>query len=152
MSLAQIAYETGLRALDKQERVLEELRARTGLLLAAASLAASLLGREAFVEASPAWLVVVALAAFVITLAASLYVLLPRRGFTFALGGPAVYEQLYVHRTDLDEVHRILAYDVQRFWDENDARLQPVFFAFRIGVGALAVEVLSLALLVSGNL
>ena len=44
----RLAYEAAQRALDKQERLLEELRSRTGLLLAAASLAASFLGREAF--------------------------------------------------------------------------------------------------------
>lgn len=37
----QLAYEAALRSLDKQERLLEELRARTGVLLAASSIAAS---------------------------------------------------------------------------------------------------------------
>ena len=46
----RLAYDAAQRALDKQERLLEELRSRTGLLLAAASLAASFLGREAFAE------------------------------------------------------------------------------------------------------
>jgi hypothetical protein len=45
--LARLAYESALRALDKQEQLLAELRARTGLLLAASSLAASFLGRPA---------------------------------------------------------------------------------------------------------
>jgi hypothetical protein len=44
----RLAFEAAQRALDKQERLLEELRSRTGLLLAVASLAASFLGREAF--------------------------------------------------------------------------------------------------------
>jgi hypothetical protein len=44
-TLAELAYDASLRRLDKQEQLLEELRARTGLLLAAASLAASFLGR-----------------------------------------------------------------------------------------------------------
>jgi hypothetical protein len=39
--LAEIAYDASLRRLDKQERLLDDLRARTGLLLAAASLAAT---------------------------------------------------------------------------------------------------------------
>jgi len=39
--LERLAYESSLRALDKQEQLLAELRARTGLLLAASSLAAS---------------------------------------------------------------------------------------------------------------
>ena len=44
--LERIAYEAALRSLDKQETLLNELRARTGLILAAASVAASFLGRS----------------------------------------------------------------------------------------------------------
>jgi hypothetical protein len=35
--LERIAYESAVWALDKQEKVLEELRARTGILLGASS-------------------------------------------------------------------------------------------------------------------
>jgi hypothetical protein len=42
--LARLAYEASLRSLDKQEELLGELRSRTGLLLAASSVAASFLG------------------------------------------------------------------------------------------------------------
>jgi hypothetical protein len=34
----KLAYEAALRGLDKQENLLEELRTRTGVLLAASSL------------------------------------------------------------------------------------------------------------------
>lgn len=47
MTLENIAFASAERALDKQEKLLEELRARTGVLLAAASLAASFLGARA---------------------------------------------------------------------------------------------------------
>jgi len=49
----KLAYEAALRSLDKQEGLLEELRARTGVLLAASSLAASFLGQQAFKSPSP---------------------------------------------------------------------------------------------------
>jgi hypothetical protein len=52
-TLAELAYEASLRRLDKQEQLLEELRARTGLLLAAASLAAwALVAEVALLPAS----------------------------------------------------------------------------------------------------
>jgi hypothetical protein len=57
--------------LDKQERLLEELRSRTGVLLAAASLAASFLGREAFGQEPREWLAIVALLAFLVSTASS---------------------------------------------------------------------------------
>jgi hypothetical protein len=150
--LERIAYEAAVRALDKQEKVLEELRARTGILLAASSLAASLLGARAFGDLHPLSLIAVALGAFAGSLGASLYVLLPREGFVFALKGPALYEGLFEFRDDIDEVHRRLAYDLQRFWDANDELLRPVRNAFRLAAWALAAEVVALTLLVSGTL
>jgi hypothetical protein len=103
--LERLAYDNAIRALDKQEKLLEELRARTGVLLAAASLAASLLGGQAFDDVRPVTLLITALAAFALSFGASLFVLLPR-SFIFALEGPRVYEQLYEFRDDTAEIHR----------------------------------------------
>ena len=92
--LERLAYEAGLRALDKQEIALEELRRRTGLLLAAAALAASFLGESAFRD--PPWLAAaLALGAFLTTMVAALCILVPRANrFTFSLSGPALYTGL----------------------------------------------------------
>ena len=108
--LAQIAYESAVRALDKQERVLEELRVRMTILLTASSIAVSLLGRTALDRPHPVALVVVALCAFTASIAASVTVLLPRPEFVFAIDGPAVFEALHEHRDDPAEIHRRLAY------------------------------------------
>jgi len=62
----QLAHEAALRRLDKQEGVLDELRARTGILLAASSLAASFLGRQAFERPASTVIAVLALLAFVV--------------------------------------------------------------------------------------
>lgn len=90
--LAELAYEASLRRLDKQEQLLEELRARTGLLLAAASLAASFLGRPAL-DADPVLLAGLALLAFAVSMGASLYVLLPKKNLVFAVIGSRLYEE-----------------------------------------------------------
>ena len=76
-SFEELAHRAGERALDKQERVLEELRSRTGLLLAAASLAASFLGREAFSRDASDVLALLARISFLLAMGASAYVLLP---------------------------------------------------------------------------
>jgi hypothetical protein len=149
--LERIAYDNAIRALDKQEKLLEELRARTGVLLAAASLAASLLGGQAFDDVRPVTLLITALAAFALSFGVSLFVLLPR-SFIFALEGPRVYERLYEFRDDTPEIHRRLAYDLQRFWNQNDDRLEPVRRAFRIAAWSLVIEVLALTLLAAGIL
>jgi hypothetical protein len=140
ISLATLAYEAALRSLDKQEKVLDELRARTGLLLAASSLAASFLGRPAIERSTPV-LVILAFVAFAVSLVASLYILLPKRELLFSLVGAKVYEQMYEFRGDMAEVHRRLAYDLDRFWEANDRKLQKLFLSFRIAVSALAVEI-----------
>jgi hypothetical protein len=64
----RLAYDASLRSLDKQEQLLNELRARTGLLLAASSLAASFLGRPA-VDDDAFSLGVLALVAFALSAA-----------------------------------------------------------------------------------
>jgi len=149
--LARLAYEASLRRLDKQEASLSELRSRTGLLLAASSLAASFLGRPAL-DAEPFFLAVVAFAAFAISIAASLYVLLPQKAFVFSLVGSNVYEELYEFRDDLSEVRRRLAYDLDRFWEANDRAMQAVFRAFRVATAALGAEIVLLLAALSGTL
>ena len=151
VDLATIAFESATRALDKQERVLEELRSRTGLLLAASSLAVAFLGRPALTDGRDA-LAVVAVSAFALSIAASVYVLLPKSTFYFALSGRYVYENLYEHRDDTAEIQRRLVYDMQRFWDGNDAVMQRLFLAFRIAAASLAVEVVSLLAAISDTI
>jgi hypothetical protein len=149
----RLAYEAAQRALDKQERLLEELRSRTGLLLAAASLAASFLGREAFASDPKRGFALAALLAFLVAVGASVYVLLPKsEKFIFAVVGSGLYLGLYDVKDDLAEVYRRLAYDLDRFWDANDQEMQKLFASFRFAAGGLAVETVVLIAMVSDNL
>lgn len=94
-----------------------------------------------------------ALLAFVVSIVASVYVLIPKSNqFVFALTGSAVYEELYAFREDLPEVHRRLAYDLGRFWGANDRTITKLFRAFFVGATALVVEVVLLAGLLGGTL
>jgi hypothetical protein len=151
-SLAQLSFEASLRSLDKQERLLDELRARTGLLLAASSLAISFVGRPVFQEADTVVLVL-GLLAFAISIAASVYVLVPKPAkFVFSLEGSAVYEQLFEFEDDLDEVYRRLTYDLDRFWEENDDVMARLLRWFQVAAAALAAEIILLLLSLSGTL
>ncbi len=150
--LERLAYEAALRALDKQEGLLEELRARTGILLAASSLAASFLGRDAFQDPGSTTVSILALAAFVGSVAASVYILMPKRALLFSQSGPALYEGLYSIRDDAPEIHRRLAYELYRFWEGNDHRMRNLFRAYRLAAGALVAEILLLVALVSDTL
>jgi hypothetical protein len=142
-NLAEVAYAASLRRLDKQEQLLDELRARTGLLLAAASLTASFLGTPAL-DADPIALAVLAFTAFAVAIGACLYVLVPKKTLVFALIGSRVYEELFEFRNDVQEVYRRLAYDLDRFWVANDRLMQRVLLGFRTAAWALSAEVVFL--------
>jgi hypothetical protein len=148
--LAELAFEQSQRRLDKQERVLEELRARTAVLLAASSLAASFLGTEAFDSSGWDALAVTAGVAFLVTMLAAVYVLLPRKSFVFSLIGSAVYEQFY--GLDPEEVHRRLAYDLDRFWEDNDLEIGRLRQGVQLAAAGLTVEVLALVVLVADTI
>jgi hypothetical protein len=150
--LAALSFELSRERLDKQERVVDELRSRTGVLLAASSLAASFLGSEAFGESGWDVLGVTAIAAFLVTMTASVFVLLPRDRLIFALVGSAVYEQFYRLEGGQEEVHRRLAYDLDRFWEENDKRIRQLRRGFEVGATGLVVEVLALVALVADTI
>ena len=89
-TLEELVYAAAVRRLDKQEHVLGELRATTGILLAASSLTASFLGQRAIVAGRLGVLVVLALVSFAILVAAALYVLAPRQAFAFAVSAARV--------------------------------------------------------------
>jgi hypothetical protein len=70
----------------------------------------------------------------------------------FALVGAGLYEGLYEVKDDSAEVYRRLAYDLDRFWDDNDVELQKLFRAFRLAALALTAEIVVLIAMVSDNL
>src|ERR1043165_1049782 len=148
----RVAYEEALRALDKQERLLEELRARTGVLIAASALAASFLGPPAFLHSNPRGLSISALAAFVVTLAASIFILLPKTNLIFAASGLGIYKSFYELREEMADVYRHLVYDLQAYWDSNNREMLWLSRAFTLASAALVAEVLSLAFFLGGRL
>lgn len=148
----KLAYESALRGLDKQEGYLEELRARTGALLAASSLAASFLGQQAFQHPHPRGLAILALLSFVASIGAGVYVLLPKKKMIFAQTGVGLYEGLFAVRYEMPEVYRRLAYALDGFWESNDKAIQWMIRAFSIGAAALVIEILALVVLLSGSL
>lgn len=150
--LSKLAYDADLRALDKQEALLEEVRSRTGLLLGASSLATSFLGQRAFAGSPATGFAIVAVVAFILSIASGVYILLPKNELVFALVGTAIYEQLYEFRGDPGEVYRRLAYDMDRFWSKNDQKMRRLFVAYRVAAVALVVEILSLIALVSDSI
>ncbi len=148
----RLAYELALRGLDKQEQVLSEVRARTGILVAAAAVAVSFLGSDAFAAETPMAPAVLTLVSFLVSVGASIYVLVPKKNLTFSPDGTRIYEELYPYRDRLPEVYRRLTYELVRFWVRNDRVLARLLRAFRASAIALGAEVVLLVVLLGGTL
>ncbi len=78
--LEQEVHRIAARALSQQEQALTELRTRTGTLLTAASLIASFLGGQALARGGLSLWIILALAAFAMSVILCIYVLLPKDG------------------------------------------------------------------------
>ena len=148
----KLAYEAALRSLDKQESLLDELRGRTNTLLAISSLAVSVLGREAFRNANSKAMALAALTAFVVSVAGSVFVLLPKKKLTFAESGAGLYEGLYALRDDMPEVYRRLTYELSRRRTSNDLRIATLAGAYTVAAVASILELLILAALMGSNI
>lgn len=144
MRLEKLVYEAALRGLDKQERLLEELRARTGVLLAATSLAASFLGQQAFQHPGSGVLAVIALTAFVTSISAGVFILVPNEDLYFSEGGSGLYQDLYGVRNDMAEVYRRLGYELDRGWESNNAIIVKLTRTYKLAASALIIEIVSL--------
>jgi hypothetical protein len=140
--LSSLSYAEGIRALEVQERTVDQLRARTGLLLAASSLAASFLGSEAIQHEhhglnAASYL---ALAALVISVALCVYLLVGKSGFVFSLNPAVMFASLYEYRDDEDELERRLAYWTHTYWENNDERLKGIWRWFSAAAAALVFQ------------
>ncbi len=136
--LAELSYAAAVRALDLQERSVEQLRARTGTLLAASSLTASFLGAQTIQHSSGlGTLGDLALVALACSILLCTYVLLPKSGFVFSLNAPRMYESLFEVADDEHEVHRRLVYWLEEFWQANQAKIDALgryYFAAAIAL------------------
>jgi hypothetical protein len=132
-TLAELSYQIAVRALDVQERGVEQLRARGGMLLAASSLTASFLGAQTIQHSDGlGTLGVLALISLACSVLSCVYVLLPKSGFVFSVSAPGVYEALFEIAEDQDEVYRRLVYWLESYWRENQRKVESLgryFFA-----------------------
>jgi hypothetical protein len=139
--LERLASDASLRALAEQESALRDLRVRAGLLLAANSIAVSLLGAGALRGGDLGLMAWLAVGAFITSLFATLYVLLPKEGFVFAIDGRRLHLYLWDVRDDPSEVHRRLAYWVARIAAGNQRALNSVDAGYRVATAAVVVQV-----------
>jgi hypothetical protein len=140
--LAEIAYERAVHALGQQEAALNELRNRTGTLLAAEALTTSFLGAAAVQRGALALPGRLAIASFAVSLCIALCILLPWRGLRFSLSGLRIYESLQAFGEDEEEVHRRAAYWLEALWARNEAVMARLYPLFSMSVAVLVLELM----------
>lgn len=78
-----------------------------------------------------------------------MYVVLPRATLVSALDGSTVYKRFHTKETDIEEVHRRLADDLDAFCDTNDRQITRLIRGFAVSASALAVELVALVALLA---
>lgn len=124
--------------------MLDELRSRTGLLLAGASVVTSFLGAAALDGGDVDTLAVLAILVFLAVVGLSLWVLVPRtRAWRFALSATVLLEDWAGDPPggDAAAMQRFLATTIEKNWDHNDGKLQELYICFQITAGLLGLDV-----------
>lgn len=139
-----VAYEQSLRALDHQVGVLDETRARTGILLAAASIVTSFLGSAALGQSGVDVLAILAVLAFLAAVGLCLWVLVPRRDWRFNLGATMLLEDWAdePRSGDVAAMQGFIATRIEANWRHNRGRIDGLQRLFASAVGFLAIEIL----------
>jgi hypothetical protein len=127
----ELAYREALRAIERQEDDLDDLRSRAGLLVAAASVVTSVLGADA-IKDGVSGAETVALAAFLLCAAGSVWVLLPTGDWTFKNSAQVLIEEWVEKRgLSLTEMHRELALSHEKHFDDNAKAIRALQLPFQ---------------------
>jgi hypothetical protein len=126
-----------------QSRALDELRSRTGLLLAAASVVTSFLGVEVLKRDGVTTVAALAILAFLGVLILALWIVAPRRDWHFAQGARTLLEDWTGEQAhgDFCAMQRFLAKNIEDDSDHNKRKLDCMYALFAIAAGLLGVEV-----------
>ncbi len=142
----ELAYEEARRALDTQESVVNELRTRSGVLIAAAAITTSFFGGRALADAtvgSAGWL---AIGFFGLVGVSVLAVLWPRTDWSFTVNAErfiATYVESDEGPLALPDIHRDLALHMSTSYVVNARQLHVLTIAFRLGAIFLVGEVIA---------
>ncbi|MBS1869925.1 MAG: hypothetical protein JSS99_09700 [Actinobacteria bacterium] len=136
----ELAYREAVRALEQQRAVASELQSRSGMLLAAASIAVSF-GRESVGAVRPlAWLAVLC---FVLLSLCVLAVIWPHGDRAFSTDPQTLLaSHLASGEPDGTALSADLIARIARYHRVNARRLEQMSSSFRIGACLLAIQML----------
>jgi hypothetical protein len=140
--LALLAYELSQRMLAQQEMRLDELRARTGTLLAASSVATSFLGPRAIDRNGVDTMALLALTAFAVSVIGSVSILILNPRLVFGVRGTRLFNEERAREESIADVHRRLGYWLELFFDQNQATVDRLFLVYQLAAVAVLAEVI----------
>jgi hypothetical protein len=148
-------YDLAVRSLEAQERQVASLRTRTGTLVAAATVIATVLAQNVFATSRPdAWLpwlaTTVGLAGGVLLLLASIYVL-RSHDVAFSVGDAATAFEHAVDFGGLEDddpegLHTGLTYILSDIHGKNAPTVERLKTAFAVALAGLLAETVGLGL------
>jgi hypothetical protein len=142
-----LALEEARRALNEQERMVTELRARAGTLISAATIATSFLGAPFIAARHLGPASSAAAGAFVLLTFATLVLLWPRWQFEFSLRAEDIIgrfvEPILHEPTPPPRLERELALHMDTSCKMNRARLNTMTMVFRRACLLLTIEIVA---------
>jgi hypothetical protein len=149
----KLAFDEGGRALDAQERAVNELRSRAGVLVAAAAITTSFFGSRALTGGPLTVAGWIAIAAFALVAGIVLAVLWPWRDWAFS-ATPQNVIATYIETSDpvtLVVIHRDMALHRSASWLSNARLLGRLYWALRAGLALVAAEVAAWVVVLGGQ-
>jgi hypothetical protein len=138
-TLSELTYEQAQKALEQQERQVNELRQRMGTLLGAAALTASFFGAAALGRDGTSLPVVLAGIALAVTVLSGLFVLYPHR-MEFSTDARRLFDALRLEE-DLERLHLRLAFGLRDAREHNGRRIDWLARGFTVATVALVVQI-----------
>jgi hypothetical protein len=139
----KLAYDESIRGLNMQSTAVDELRSRTGVLIAAATVASAFLGSAALEgHATSYWANILGLLTFIVVIGLSLGVLWPSETWEFVYDPEVLDRDYYVGDVDVTEMCRAMSLGNSASHRQNQSKLNGRFRLFRFASVALLIGVL----------
>jgi hypothetical protein len=149
-TISELTYKLSVRSLTEQESALNELRSRTGVLLAATAVAIALFGSRVLDDGSRSLFDFAGTALALVSFLLSVFVVAPKHSFAFVVDAAAAHETFAAEGVSVEDAHTALVYWNREVWEENQAVIDALVRAFRWAcvtlVGAVALWSIGLAI------
>ncbi len=139
----EFIYSESIRNLSQQAQVLDSIRSRAGVLIAAASVVSALLGGPAL-QGGPFRLSVgLAVIVFLLSMYLALRVVAPRKNWRFRFGIADIVAKVESSEdVDLVWLQRTLALRNEKNYEANETQLNELFETYRWAARLLILDVL----------